>query len=123
MRSPSNAARAPRRDAGEQGKGPDIVRAVLNNDVVELIDALNDGQTLEDLDRDTGLFALHLACLHSSNAVLDEALNRRILDPWLRDQNSRLPIDHLIIKRNFAMAARFEALMYDGVPLPRADAS
>lgn len=119
MSAASNAQRKAERDPGGYRKGPDIIRAAVNNDVVELIDALNEGQTLETLDHETGLAALHLACMRSSNEFLEEALNRRIVDPWRRDWNSRLPIDHLIIKRNFSMAIRFEQVMYDGVPLPR----
>jgi len=83
-----------RSDIGERYDPPDIFNAARNNDPVELAAAIQDGQSLDDVqDEASGLTPLHVACIHRSENFLKTAMTMDF-DPWLRDANMRLAIDH-----------------------------
>ena len=73
---------------------PDIFRAAQNDDPIELAAAIQRGQSLSD-DRgdDSGLTPMHIACICRSESFLKTALTMKF-DPWKRDANKRLAIDH-----------------------------
>lgn len=73
--------------------GPNVFRAAVENDPVEMGLALSAGQKLDDIQPGTGFTPIHVACIRRSTAFLAEALKHQF-DPWVRDTNQRLPIDH-----------------------------
>jgi len=81
-------------DEGEQFEPPDLFRAARNNDIKELAAAIQDGQSLDDIeDVKSGLTPMHIACIHRSEIFLTAAIQYKF-DPWIRDCNLRLSIDH-----------------------------
>ena len=81
----------------EDSKGyvpPSLFRAARNNDIIELAAALQDGQSLDEVqDRQTGLTPIHVACIHHSVDFLLAATQHKF-DPWIRDANLRTAMDH-----------------------------
>ena len=71
----------------------DIFVAASNDDPEMLISALGSGQTLNDIDMFTGFTPVMIAVMSYSEKFLKAALERDY-DPWIRDQNERLAIDH-----------------------------
>ncbi len=79
---------------GQRYEPPDIFRAARENDIQELAAAIQDGQSLDDIqDKQSGMTAMHLACIHHSVDFLHTASQMKF-DPWIRDVNLRLAIDH-----------------------------
>lgn len=74
---------------------PDIFRAAENNDVEELLRALEDGQSLTDRKPDlANVNPVHLACIKSSVEFILVAVQQDSFDPWARDDNMRTAFDH-----------------------------
>jgi hypothetical protein len=81
-------------DSAERHVPPDIFRAARNDDPIELAAALQAGQSLDDIqDEKSGLTPLHIACILHKTNFLRAALTYEF-DPWIRDINLRLAIDH-----------------------------
>ncbi|WP_145973378.1 ankyrin repeat domain-containing protein [Candidatus Phaeomarinobacter ectocarpi] len=79
---------------GHDYEPPDIFNAARNNDPFELAAAIQDGQTLEDVeDQKSGLTPIHVACIHHSSEFLRAAVTMNF-DAWARDANLRLALDH-----------------------------
>lgn len=82
------------KDEGEHYVPPDIFNAARNDDQKELAAAIQAGQSLDDIQDETSLLTpLHIACIHQSRDFLRAAVTMEF-DPWLRDCNLRLAIDH-----------------------------
>jgi hypothetical protein len=78
----------------EDRKPPDIFRAARNDDPIELAAALQCGQTLDDVESDIiRMTPMHVACVSRSRNFLRVACQMEF-DPWIRDANQRLVIDH-----------------------------
>ncbi|NHK29388.1 ankyrin repeat domain-containing protein [Parvularcula flava] len=81
-------------DKGDKIQPPDLFQAARNNDIKELAAAIQDGQSLNDIeDVKSGLTPMHIACIHRSDTFLKAAVQYEF-DPWIRDCNLRLAIDH-----------------------------
>jgi hypothetical protein len=75
-------------------RGPaDIFRAAANDDVQELQRAIAEGQTLDLIEESTGFNPVIVALLERSEQFLLAAM-KIDFDPWHRDPNERLAIDH-----------------------------
>lgn len=83
------------KDLGNNSKAPDIFRAAQNDDPVEMVAAIDDGQSLNDINSriGIGLTPIHLACIYKNTEFLKVAIECDF-DPWIRDGNMRLSIDH-----------------------------
>ncbi len=100
-------------DSGEAKRPPDIYQAAIDDDVAELARALEDGQKLDELRKGYVTTAVHLACAHRSMSFLEVAMGHDF-NPWVRDQNDRLAMDHAIAQRLTAIAEGLYSKMYEG---------
>jgi ankyrin repeat protein len=83
-----------RTESNEGHIPPDLFRAARNNDIVELAAAIQDGQSLDEVqDEQSGLTPIHVACINQSVEFLRAAVQYKF-DPWIRDANMRTPLDH-----------------------------
>ena len=83
-----------RKSEGESPTEPDIFHAALHDDPLEMAAAIQHGQTLDDVSADgSNMTPMHIACINKSSKFLNAALTHDF-DPWKRDVNERLPIDH-----------------------------
>lgn len=80
---------------GLRKEDPDIFRAAAEDDVGEMARALNDGQSLDQFDAGNSTTPLHIACANRSRNFLRAALEHTF-NPWVRDRNGRLAIDHAV---------------------------
>jgi len=79
---------------GQNSDPPDIFIAAQNDDKHELRRAIQAGQSLDDIRHDmNGMTPLHFACKKKSLSFLEVALTMSF-DPWIRDGDQRLAIDH-----------------------------
>jgi hypothetical protein len=76
-------------DQGERRDPPDIFRAARNDDVRELFLSIQNGQSLNDQEYETGYTPVHLACMAKSSSFMDACLDLDF-DPWIRDSASRI---------------------------------
>ena len=76
-----------------EGRDPDLFRAAMNDDVAELQAALRLGKSLDEQETDLLLTPIHVACIRGSSSFL-RAASEHAFNPWLRDNNERLAIDH-----------------------------
>lgn len=74
-------------------KEPDIFHAASSDDVEELFSCIENGQSLDDIDDNSGFTPMHLAILEGSGNFLAAAISLEF-DPWIKDRNERLAIDH-----------------------------
>lgn len=73
---------------------PNIFKAAVEDDPAELKAALEAGQSLNDIEEDgVKMTPIQVACIKRSRDFLAEALTADF-DPWIRDANQRLAIDH-----------------------------
>ncbi|MEX0283335.1 MAG: hypothetical protein AB3N23_01860 [Paracoccaceae bacterium] len=99
---------------------PNIFRAAKNDDVGEMLAALNSGQSLstqddEILDRTP----VHIAATRSSNKFLAAAAQQPSFDPWIRDANDRVAWDDARAFNNEdGMEILFQAMHGDLQPDP-----
>jgi hypothetical protein len=109
---------------------PDIFLAAETDDVEELRRALLAGQSLSARRSDLlNMTPLHVACFSRSNAFLAEAAKQSSFDPWIRDDNQRVPFDHAHAHNNTtAMKILYDAMYPAGwskesevVPFPGHD--
>ena len=71
-----------------------IFDAARNDDPAALSNAIESGQTLNDIeDRGNMMTPMHIACIFRSEKFLDATRNYDF-DPWIRDISDRLSIDH-----------------------------
>jgi len=91
---------------------PDIFHAAEKNDVDELKEALEQGQRLDARQpKLLNMTPLHVACIRSSNAFLEVAIQHGSCDPWLRDDNLRVAFDHAAARNNkVAMQLTLDAM-------------
>ena len=73
---------------------PDIFRAAKNDDVAEMEAARRAGQTLQDQDSIIGFTPIHVAAIEGSLRFVEAATKTGEVDPWIRDNNLRLAVDH-----------------------------
>lgn len=106
----------------EPGKvEPDIFRAAANDDPWELQAALDEGQSLDSRNVEFyRMTPMHLACVHRSAAFLQVALANEF-NPWARDSNGRLAMDHAAAQGLDDVADEMARRLYppgpDGRPL------
>lgn len=94
---------------------PDIFRAARNNDVAELQAALSEGQSLATQDTMFLMMTpVHVAAAEHSNDFLAAAAQHESFDPWIRDDNERVPFDHASAFNNKdGMKILFETMYAD----------
>lgn len=80
---------------GDNSKDPDIFHAAATDDPIELAEAIEAGQSLNSTSQQIGLglTPIHLACVQKNLNFLNAALELDF-DPWIRDHNKRLSVDH-----------------------------
>lgn len=69
-----------------------LFKAAENDDLVEMAGALRLGQSLDEVDFETGNTPVHLACLNRSEQFL-RAIKHLQFNPWIRGNGNRLPSD------------------------------
>lgn len=75
---------------------PDIFRAALNDDPIELSDALEVGQSLDTQNRGlNNMTPIHLACSKHSLEFLRVALSENF-NAWSRDADGRVSMDYAV---------------------------
>lgn len=74
---------------------PDIFRAAIIDDAAEMARAISYGQSLDQFDIRGITTPIHVACAHRSLAFLTAAMQHDF-NPWVRDRNQRLAIDHAV---------------------------
>jgi len=100
--------------------GNPLFEAAREDDVGLLQKALDAGRSLADARTENGFTPLHTAALNGSAAFLRDALKHPTANPWMRDHQGYLPIDHADVRRDRAvMQILYDAMYPDGqVPLP-----
>lgn len=78
---------------GLERETPDIFRAAAEDDAAELERALKAGQSLDEFGPGYHSTPLHVACMNRSEKFLRAAMGYDF-NPWVRDENLRLAIDH-----------------------------
>ena len=71
----------------------DIFQAAANDDPDLLIEALDEGRSLNEVDYPSGFTPLMVAIISYSHKFMSVALTKDF-DPWILDHNHRLAIDH-----------------------------
>lgn len=99
------------RDSGEARQPPDIFKAAAGDNTKELALALQEGQSFDDVQLYTLYTPIHVACLYKSRRVLSIAMDYDF-NPWHRDCNQRLAIDHARAKGLQEFQKRLFYLMY-----------
>ena len=100
-------------DTTSKRRNPDLFRAAKENNIEEMADALEEGETLSDHRPDMlNMTPIHVACIYSSNKFLAAASNHETFDPWVRDDNLRLAFDHASAKKNKVAMNLLHAKMY-----------
>ena len=98
----------------------DLFDAARENDVTALAAALAAGHSLSTQRPENGFTPLHTAALNGSIDFIRDALDHPTADPWIRDRQGQLPIDHATVRRDRpVMQLLFDAMYPDGqVPCP-----
>lgn len=95
----------------------DIFNAAVNNDVDELIIALNKGQLLSSSRPEIAhMNPVHIACIEGSLDFIVEASKHHSFDPFSRDDNLRTPFDHASAHCNFDIMKILYEKMYPRLP-------
>lgn len=98
---------------------PDIFRAARNNDVAELIAALEDGQSLSTQNPALLMMTpVHVAAARGSNNFLGVAAQHETFDPHIRDANDRVAADHASAYNNVVGLEILTGSMYDDLFAP-----
>ncbi|MGE4188162.1 MAG: hypothetical protein AB7E81_24610 [Hyphomicrobiaceae bacterium] len=90
------------------------------NDISELSEALSAGKRLDEVDFEDGFTPLHTAAFNGSGDYIRQALLHHSANPWLRDHQGQLAIDHSDARRDYEASKLLYEAMYPGgaVPLP-----
>ena len=91
---------------------PSIFMAAECDDVVELQMALRDGQSLNDTSGWGGNTPMHIACRNNSINFIRYAATTGDADPWIRDHNHYLAIDHAAARSHKDIQRILLSLMY-----------
>ena len=73
---------------------PDIFHAAEVDNVPEMIAAMHLGQSVQDTKGDLLFTPVHVAAISGSLAFVRAAAKTGEVNPWIRDKNQRLAIDH-----------------------------
>ncbi|WP_156827257.1 ankyrin repeat domain-containing protein [Hyphomicrobium zavarzinii] len=106
---------------GPRRKDPNLFTAARANDIVELSEALSAGKQLDEVDFEDGFTPLHTAAFNGSGDYLREALRHHSANPWLRDHQGYLAIDHADARRDYEISRLLYEAMYPGGAVPLAE--
>lgn len=106
---------------GPRRKDPNLFTAARANDIVELSEALSAGKQLDEVDFEDGFTPLHTAAFNGSGDYLREALRHHSANPWLRDHQGYLAIDHADARRDYEISRLLCEAMYPGGAVPLAE--
>ncbi|MBN8913231.1 MAG: hypothetical protein J0H65_14475 [Rhizobiales bacterium] len=106
---------------GPKRKEPNLFRAARANDVAELSEALSAGKRLDEADFEDGFTPLHTAAFNGSADYIREALRHHSANPWLRDHQGHLAIDHADARRDYETSKLLYEAMYPGGAVPLAE--
>lgn len=91
---------------------PDIFRAALNDDPIELRAALADGQSLDYQHRRFyNMTPMHLACAKHSLEFLKVAISEKF-NAWARDSDGRVSMDYAVAEGLDEVAEELLAKLY-----------
>jgi ankyrin repeat protein len=96
---------------GRDEKLPTIFMAAYSDDVVQLALCLQRGERLDDVDQSTSFTPIHLALIEGSDNFL-RAATAYDFNPWIRDCNERLAIDHAAALGNREAQMALHSKMY-----------
>jgi ankyrin repeat protein len=98
----------------------ELFNAARDDDVPGLRAALESGQSLSTQRPENGFTPLHTAAFNGSVAFLREALQHPTADPWVRDRQEYVALDHASVRRDYAvMQLLYDAMYPNGeVPFP-----
>lgn len=95
----------------------DVFEAARTDNVEQLRTALAQGESLDARDVDAlNMTPIHIACIFSSNAFLQTAVDESSFDPWIRDANGRVAFDHAWAKNNRTAMRLLFPLMHPTAP-------
>ena len=100
-------------DQGPRRTEPDIFVAAATDDVAQMALCLQRGAKLDDIDEDTSLTPIHVAIIEGSDNFLRAAMAYDF-NPWIKDRNDRLPIDHASAAGLTDVQRRLHQKMYPG---------
>jgi ankyrin repeat protein len=105
---------------GPKKRDPSLFEAARTNDIAQLMKALSAGKRLDQDDLEDGFTPLHTAAFNGSLEFIREALRDHSANPWIRDRQGRLAIDHSDARRDYEISKLLYEAMYPGgaVPLP-----
>ncbi|MEO1324569.1 MAG: hypothetical protein AAFV59_16380 [Pseudomonadota bacterium] len=106
------------RNIGESREPPDIIRAAMNDDVAELLAALREGASVNDIDHRFDMNAIHMACIRQSHNFLFAAIENTDVDVWARDGMMRVAFDHCFANKDTTGMQKLFELMYPDTPSP-----
>ena len=84
-------------------------------------EALSAGKQLDEVDFEDGFTPLHTAAFNGSGDYLREALRHHSANPWLRDHQGYLAIDHADARRDYEISRLLYEAMYPGGAVPLAE--
>jgi len=106
---------------GPRRKDPNLFTAARANDIVELSEALSAGKQLDEVDFEDGFTPLHTAAFNGSGDYIREALRHHSANPWMRDHQGYLAIDHADARRDYEISRLLYEAMYPGGAVPLAE--
>lgn len=105
-------------DDNKKRNNPNLFRAARENDVEEMNQALASGKRLDEPDFENGFTPLHYAAFTGSADFIRAALDHPSADPWKRDHQGYLAIDHADARGDQVVSKLFFEAMYPGGELP-----
>ena len=97
---------------GTDGQDIDIFRAALLDDVSEMARAISQGQTINDIEKESGMNAVHIAAWNGSLNFMAVAVNDPIFDPWIRDPSGNTAFQYASSRNDREMMRILGNAMY-----------
>lgn len=95
---------------------PDLFRAAKNDDTLEMSAAIHAGHDVNMTEPNVGFTPIHLASIHGSENFAEAISQVDGFDPWVRDNNNRLAIDHAVAFNHKRVQEILFRSMYPEVP-------
>lgn len=106
---------------GPEKRNPSLFDAARMNDLGEMKEALEAGKRLDEVDWEDGFTPLHVAAYNGSHAFIRMAIGHHSANPWRRDHQGYLAIDHADARGDREIAKLFYGVMYPNGDVPLAD--
>lgn len=91
---------------------PDLFRAAVDDNVLEMEAALDDGQSLSEQRPSDGMTPVHLAAAAGSCNFISYAADIAPENMWIRDFNDLRPYEHALARRDRLIMTYISNAMY-----------